>query len=1292
MSMRIKAALVIIAVVFVFTVANFFLSVSFTRQHLTDTMEQELYLALDIADTMISAKIDLLKSNAESIAERLEHFTTAEMQAEMAAQCEEFSDFISLTVYSKNGAFINYGYSIGHDVFSVDSEYLDFAFNGESVLTTTHSNGVSRELVMHVFAPMSENRILSATVPGLYFYNILSDYHLWNTGSIFIIDSEGTYIAGNREDLVLGQRNLIHDAKTDHNMESAGEFFETMITNDRGSGRYVYDGLERLCVYKQTMASGASGWHIGVTAPFRESPLKNLQNGLMLSMLLFLAVGVVVSIFASRIVIKPFKTIQAQSLQLTAEHVRTMLLLDAMPYACNLWDENLNLFRCNEGTTRMFGLSDKREYMENFYDFSPKYQPDGQLSTEAVAKYIRKAFDEGKCVIEWMHQKKDGTLIPTEVTLVRIVYEGNDSISSLCGPSGTILSCTVPSYTISPGNASSCVVAAYVRDLSESKKMMMDLAMRDTLLMTGNSTAEILLSTDAKTSIEASIMDSMEHVGLSLDVDRVQIWRNETVDGELHFVHTNQWLSEIGKQKTPVPIGLKFPYSQKPEWEKKFLLGECINGPLSDLPPEDQEFLNAYDMKTIVIIPLFLHEKFWGFFSIDDCKQERTFSDDEINILRSISLMMANAFSRDEMILSLRDTSTQLSEALNEAKRANEAKSGFLANMSHEMRTPLNAIIGLTDYILGTEREHDGCFAHHSYVEKVNKAGMVLLTTVNDILDISKIEAGKFELVPSDYDTASLINDVVSQSIVLKSEKLIQLVLKVNEDFPSQLYGDELRVKQVISNLLSNAIKYTIEGTVELSISCSPPADDTVWMTVTVRDTGIGIRSEDLDSIFDDYMQTDIQANRKIMGTGLGLPITKRLAELMDGSISVESEYGKGSVFTVKIPQKYIGSSAIGPETAENLRNFHYYDQKRKQNSVLARVKLPYARVLIVDDVATNLDVAKGLLRPYGMKVDCVLNGQQAIDAIRAETVRYNAIFMDHMMPGMDGIEATRQIREIGTDYAKNIPIIALTANAVKGNEEMFLSKGFQAFVSKPIELFRLDGVLRQWVRDKDQEKLLDNSIEEPKTECLCPAKKASSGITGDIYGLDVKKGLERFGNDVETYIGVLRSFTANIPSLLKKIEGVTVNDLADYAITVHGIKGSSRGIYAAAVANNAEILEKAAKNGDFLFVSSNNNEFIKSTEKLIIDLNKMLAIIDVENPKPKKDKPDESLLDRLLKACEGYDMDSVDEVIAELCLFDYTEDDGLVQWLRENAENTNFTQIVERLSGLGKPGGDTDG
>jgi CheY-like chemotaxis protein len=339
---------------------------------------------------------------------------------------------------------------------------------------------------------------------------------------------------------------------------------------------------------------------------------------------------------------------------------------------------------------------------------------------------------------------------------------------------------------------------------------------------------------------------------------------------------------------------------------------------------------------------------------------------------------------------------------------------------------------------------------------------------INDVLDISKIESGKMELAPVAYDVPALLNDIITLNIIRIGEKQIAFKLDIGDNIPLRLFGDDLRIKQVLNNLLSNAFKYTKEGLVTLGITISNAVSregDDIWVSFYISDTGIGIREKDMAKLFTDYNQVDTRANRKIEGTGLGLSITKKFIDLMDGEISVESEYGKGTTFRVRIRQGFVSDMVIDKETLENLRSLRSSDKKKLGQTKLVRPDLSNTRVLVVDDFPTNLDVASGMLRKYKMQVDCVENGKDAVECIAMALPIYDAIFMDHMMPEMDGMEAVKHIRALGTKYAEDIPIIALTANAVAGNEEMFLNNGFDAFLPKPFNVVALDAVVQKWVR-----------------------------------------------------------------------------------------------------------------------------------------------------------------------------------------------------------------------------------
>jgi signal transduction histidine kinase/CheY-like chemotaxis protein len=539
---------------------------------------------------------------------------------------------------------------------------------------------------------------------------------------------------------------------------------------------------------------------------------------------------------------------------------------------------------------------------------------------------------------------------------------------------------------------------------------------------------------------------------------------------------------------------------------------------------------------------------------------------------------------------------------LNEiALNASKAKSTFLAKMSHEMRTPLNAIIGFSELSLGKK---DLPAPIGENLEKMYNSGMTLLGIVNDLLDISKIESGKFEIIPAEYDLPSLINDTINLNIIRIGSKPITFTLLIDETLPSRLIGDELRIKQIFNNLLSNAFKYTNEGTVEWRISTEQEGD-TVWLTAAVRDSGIGIKPEDREKLFTDYSRLDMKHNRSLEGTGLGLALTKKIVEFMEGRISLESEYGKGSTFTVRFRQQSVNAEPIGAATAENLKKCSYSDQKRSRNEGLVRIHCPYAKVLVVDDVPVNLDVARGMLSPYGMQVDCASGGREAVEIIREEAVHYDAIFMDHMMPEIDGIEALRIIREeIGTEYAKTIPVIVLTANAIVGNEEMFLRHGFQDFLSKPIDIMRLDGVIHRWVRNKTREKEQERASEQ---ELPVGGTPSLAELFRGIDGLDISKLLNLFKGNEKPLPKLFRSYIVYIRSQLDKLSVPGPEQLERYAETVHGIKGASYNIGANKVGRQAENLEGAARQGNMDFIGGNNHVFILLLKELLADLTALL-------------------------------------------------------------------------------------
>jgi len=397
-----------------------------------------------------------------------------------------------------------------------------------------------------------------------------------------------------------------------------------------------------------------------------------------------------------------------------------------------------------------------------------------------------------------------------------------------------------------------------------------------------------------------------------------------------------------------------------------------------------------------------------------------------------------------------------LTVAKTRSDEASKSKSNFLATMSHEIRTPLNAVIGIAQIELEKDHIPD---EHTEAFEKIFTSGNGLLGIINDILDMSKIETGKMEINPAKYDTPSLINDSVMLNIGRIGDKPIEFILNVDENLPLQLIGDELRIKQILSNLLSNAFKYTDEGFVKLHIYHSIETEDFL-LHFSVEDSGQGMKPEDKERIFSEYSRFNAMANRTTEGTGIGMSITKRLVEMMDGTIIVESEYGKGSTFTVTVKQETVECEPIGLELAEHLSNFTYQGEGFMIHT--AHEQMTYGKVLVVDDVDINLYVAEGMMSQYGLEIDTALSGFKALELVESGKT-YDVIFMDHMMPQMDGMETTQKLRESGYTGC----IVALTANALVGNSDMFLENGFDGFVSKPIDIVQLDTILNKFVRDK---------------------------------------------------------------------------------------------------------------------------------------------------------------------------------------------------------------------------------
>ena len=567
-----------------------------------------------------------------------------------------------------------------------------------------------------------------------------------------------------------------------------------------------------------------------------------------------------------------------------------------------------------------------------------------------------------------------------------------------------------------------------------------------------------------------------------------------------------------------------------------------------------------------------------------------------IILIGSLMLLVVIAWNKQLQV--------RLKQKAEEAEAAANSKSAFLANISHEIRTPLNAILGMNELVLRESRQ-----PHiKEYAMYIKNSGKSLLTIISDILDLSKIESGKVYLVNENYSLSSLVEDVERSIQKRIMEKGLELKIYVEPELHENLKGDEVRIKQIIMNLLTNAVKYTEKGEVRLYIT-GTVMDNKQNLTIEVSDTGIGMRSEDMDKLFTNFERLDLKRNRSVEGTGLGLPITKNLLVAMGGDITVSSVYGEGSTFTATVGQEIVNEEQIGDYRKKYKEKLHH--EVRYHESFHAED----ARILVVDDNEVNLKIVVGLAKNTKLQIDTALSAAEGLKLIRQHS--YQLLLIDHMMPEMDGIEMLQHVKTMDGGIYKDIPAVAITANALSGAKQTYLDAGFCGYLSKPIDPERFEQIIKD---NLPQEYVTecgdgngDTATEGQKTDGTSDPKQEEEW---SIPGIDIAKALSYIGGSRELYISLLQTYLDGSEERIRKLEECkNKEDIFNYDITIHGLKGISASIGADSMAIAAAGLEEACKDPQtaMTYIQMNHDQVVSRYRELLEQIKKWLANIETD-------------------------------------------------------------------------------